>query len=186
MAKKKIKARKTSTHKLRNVRITPKALLSNRHVKSLKQESDRKRTIMEKFVDIMTNSFGSNLFLSLNIVWFVVWITINVGLVPGVKPFDPYPFGFLTMTVSLEAIVLSIIVLISQNRSARLADLREELNLQVDTITEREITKLINMQILMMKKHGFDIKKDPDLEKMMEPLDTSNLKEKLADQLQAS
>ena len=53
---------------------------------------------------------------------------------PGIKPFDPYPFGFLTMVVSLEAIILAILVLISQNRASRVDDIREEIDLQVNII----------------------------------------------------
>ena len=103
-----------------------------RLVRSVKGKADEKRSPMARIADTLTAVFGSMPFLLLNVAWFVVWIVINVGLIPGIEPFDPFPFGFLTMVVSLEAIALAIIVLMSQNRSAKILDLREEVDLQVN------------------------------------------------------
>src|SRR5688572_11004757 len=114
-----------------------------RHViKSFKAKADAKRTGAEKFADLLTQKFGSVLFLGLNAMWFAVWMVWNTGLIPGLQAFDPFPFGLLTMTVSLEAIFLAIIVLISQNREAKVNELREEVDLQINMIAEEEITKL--------------------------------------------
>lgn len=169
--------------KVRNVKITPKAMLVKRHVTSLKSEADKKRTIVEIVTDFLTEKFGSSTFLFINILWFAIWIPVNLNLVPGVKAFDPFPFGLLTMIVSLEAIVLSIIVLISQNRESKVANLREELHLQIETIIEREITKLVNMQIMLMRKNGFSVKSDPDFDELTQPINTKKITQKLEEQI---
>src|SRR5687768_109734 len=119
-----------------------------RVIKSFKAKADAKRTPAEKFADWLTTKFGSVTFLAVNALWFVTWILINTGKVPVIAPFDPYPFGFLTMVVSLEAIFLAIIVLISQNREARIGELREEIELQISTISESELTKLIGLMVI--------------------------------------
>jgi uncharacterized membrane protein len=154
-------------------------------VRSLKARADAKRTVMERVADWMTSFFGSITFLLVNVLWFAVWITINVGMWPGIVPFDPFPFGLLTMIVSLEAIILAIIVLISQNRAARIGDLREETDLQINTMTEEEVTKIIELQLLLMKKNGLAIKPedDPALERMLRPLRSSVLQQRLEKQL---
>lgn len=152
-------------------------------IKTFKAKANAKRTPAEKFADWLTARFGSVLFLSLNALWFAVWIGINTGLVPGVEPFDPFPFGLLTMVVSLEAIFLAIIVLISQNREARVAELREEIELQIDTITETEMTKLINLVVKLMEKQGINVDDDPQLKQMLRPIDNEALERNLEEEL---
>ncbi len=68
-------------------------------IKSFKAKADAKRTGPEKFADMLTAKFGSIAFLSLNATWFTLWILMNVGWIPGIEPFDPFPFGLLTMVV---------------------------------------------------------------------------------------
>ena len=94
---------------------------------------------------------------------------MNTGLIQGIEPFDPYPFGFLTMMVSLEAIILAIVVLISQNRARQIEDLREEVDLQVDIITEQELTKVAHMIALLLEKNGISMKGDKELEGILKP-----------------
>src|SRR5690606_26614419 len=118
-------------------------------------------------------------FLLLNILWFAIWIPANLGLVPGIAIFDPFPFGLLTMVVSLEAIVLAIIVLISQNRASRLADLREEMSLQVDQISENEVTKVLELLVKISKQQGIDLSHDRELQMMLRRTDTDEMIEEL-------
>ena len=88
---------------------------------------------------------GTATFATIHLAWFVVWLTVNSGVVPGIRPFDPYPFSFLTLVVSLEAIFLSIWILIGQNEMERLADRRAHLDLQVNMLAEQESTAAIRM-----------------------------------------
>lgn len=152
-------------------------------VKSLKAKANAKRSPAEKFADWMTAKFGSIFFLGLNALWFGIWIPINVGLIPGIEPFDPFPFGLLTMVVSLEAIFLAIIVLISQNREARVAELREEIELQISTISEGEITKLIHLVTLLLEKQGIKTD-DPELQKMLKPTNPEVLQKQVEKELE--
>ena len=80
-----------------------------------------------------------------HLAWFLVWIGLNLGWIGGIEPFDPFPFPFLTMTVSLEAIFLALFVLASQNRLARQSDMRAHLNLQIDLLAEREMTAVLRL-----------------------------------------
>src|SRR5947208_826998 len=83
----------------------------------LRRDADRRRSLQDRVADAITNFSGSMAFLYAHAIWFLVWIAVNEKWVPGVPPFDPFPFGLLTMIVSLEAIFLSTLVMISQNRS---------------------------------------------------------------------
>ena len=103
------------------------------------------RSRAEQFSEWIAATAGSGPALVLHVAWFAAWVTMNVGLVPGVQPFDPFPFPFLTMTVSLEAIFLALIVLASQNRMARQADKRSHLDLQIDLLAEREMTAVLQL-----------------------------------------
>jgi uncharacterized membrane protein len=152
-------------------------------IQSLKARQDEKRTWSEKVADMMTDFFGSMGFLIVNIIWFAIWLIINLGLIPGIAAFDPFPFGLLTMIVSLEAIILAIFVLISQNRSSKIAELREEVDLQVDMLTEREITKLLQVVYAVAEKVGVDLEADKELQTMLEPAPMSKIEHALEKQV---
>lgn len=146
---------------------------------SVKARANVKRTLSERLADQMTAGFGSMPFLIANCVWFGAWIAANTGLIRGLPEFDPFPFGLLTMIVSLEAIILAIVVLISQNRAARIADLREEVALQVEEISEREVTKLLELMVQLLRKEGVDVGKDEELRAMLQATDTEQLAKRL-------
>src|SRR4051794_33138109 len=94
-----------------------------------RQKEEESKGLQERIADWITAFSGSMAFLYLHVAWFAVWMAINLGWL-RVKPFDPFPFGLLTMIVSLEAIFLSTFVLISQNRMQAVADKRADLDLQ--------------------------------------------------------
>ena len=106
---------------------------------------ERKKGVQEKIADTVTAFTGSLLFVLIHAILFGGWILLNLGLIPGVEPFDPFPFVMLAMIASVEAIFLSTFVLISQNRMAVLNDKRADLDLQVNLLAEHEITKLIEI-----------------------------------------
>ena len=88
------------------------------------------RTEQNRLTDAITNFAGSMPFVYMHTVWFGLWILINLGLLGAALAFDRFPFGLLTMIVSLEAIFLSTFVMISQNRQANRADIRSELDFE--------------------------------------------------------
>ncbi len=134
-------------------------------VAKLRATHQRMRSRQDKFADAMTAFSGSMAFLYFHAIWFFVWIAINLGWV-GIKAFDPYPFGLLTMIVSLEAIFLSTIVMISQNRMAEQSEEQASLDLQIDLLAEHEITRLLRLVEGIAKKVGVDCAISPDLEEL--------------------
>jgi uncharacterized membrane protein len=110
-------------------------------------------------------------FVFFHVIWFGIWIALNLGIF-GIKPFDPFPFGLLTMVVSLEAIFLSTFVLISQNRFSAEADRRADLDLQMGLLTEYELTRTLKMLDAIQDKKGIENDSDQellDLEKNVQP-----------------
>ena len=134
--------------------------------------------------DWLTSYFGSISFLLVNIAFFTFWILANLGKIPGIPVFDPYPYVLLIMAVSLEAIILAIVVLISQNREKQISTLRDELQLQVELIAEREITKVLALLKNLLAEKGIKIT-DVELQEMLEEVDTSYIERKLEEQLVA-
>ena len=147
--------------------------------RSIKAKADAKRTTTERVADWMTSRFGGMTFLSLNILVFVFWILINTNQIEGISPFDPFPFSLLTSIVSLEAIILAIFVLISQNRNSKIDDLREETHLQINLIAEKEITKVMKMIAILLEKQGVDLSQDPELKKLLRPISEEEIEKRL-------
>jgi CRP/FNR family cyclic AMP-dependent transcriptional regulator len=125
------------------VHMTRKAddLLRTRVSRNANVEAEEKITVLQRAADWISWFSGSMPFLLLNVVWFIVWIAINTMHL-GVEEFDPYPFGLLTMIVSLEAIFLSCFVLISQNRQAEKDRVRSDIEYDVNIKAELEIAHL--------------------------------------------
>src|SRR5438445_1970391 len=114
------------------------ALLEARH------HMERAKRPQDRVADAITAFSGSMPFIYVHVLWFAVWVSLNLGLF-GLTPFDAFPFGLLTMIVSLEAIFLSTFVLLTQNRQAEIADMRVDLGLQINLLAEYEITKILTL-----------------------------------------
>ena len=127
----------------------------------LREEQARGRPLHAYLADGITTFSGRMLFIYLHVVWFGGWILINEGAF-GLRPFDPFPYGLLTMIVSLEAIFLSTFVLISQNRLSEEADRRADLDLHIGLLTEHEVTRVLQMLDAVQKRLG--VESDADLE----------------------
>lgn len=164
--------------------VNPPRKTTRQIIKSFEAKALKKRPLSVRIADSLTSRFGSMAFLVANVVVFVGWITINLAYVQGVAPFDPFPFVLLTTAVSLEAIVLTVIVLMSQNRQSYIASLREELDLQVTLMTERELTKALQLLSELHRHHGVKRKEDPELAAMLKETDISYIERKLEEQLQ--
>lgn len=155
-------------------------------IKSFKAKLDAKRSLSERLADFLTSAFGTISFLALNIVWFVIWLVVNTGLLPGVPVFDPFPFGLLTTIVSLEAICLAIIVLISQNRAAHVDDLREEIDLQINLRTEEEVTKTLIILDQIHDHLGLPPEDDAELIMMKKKTDLTAIEEELTEEMRVN
>jgi len=120
------------------------------------------RSRLEQLSDAITRFAGRGPLLIVHAVWFSFWILANVNLIPGVVPFDPFPFQLLTMIVSLEAIFLSLFVLASQNRLTHQADKRAHLDLQIDLLAEREMTVVLRLLQDMARHLEIPLSVTPD------------------------
>ena len=116
-------------------------LLRTRVSRNANEEAAEQLTVIQRIADWIAWFSGSMQFLALNVVWFVTWIVINTAHT-GIKQFDPFPFGLLTMIVSLQAIFLSIFVLISQNRQAEKDHVRSDIEYDVNIKAELEVAHL--------------------------------------------
>ncbi len=128
----------------------------------LRQKAARERGMQDRIADDITTFSGRMIFVYVHIVWFCVWVLLNTGFF-GLPPFDPFPYGLLTMIVSLEAIFLSTFVLISQNRLSLEAERRAELDMHINLLTEHEITRVLQMLDAIQDKMGIDNHQDSEL-----------------------
>jgi uncharacterized membrane protein len=152
---------------------------------AIKAQHAKHRSGLERFVDRLNQYASSTPFLVAHVIWFGVWISWNTGLL-GLHPFDPYPFGLLTMVVSLEAIFLSIFVLMAQQRESAIAELREELGLQVSLRVEQEVTKTLQLVAGLYTRMGHRVSDDPELHHMLQPLDVRGIERDLLEQIEAA
>ncbi|HEX9295197.1 MAG TPA: DUF1003 domain-containing protein [Polyangiaceae bacterium] len=126
----------------RRMRVTAE-LLRHTASRNVNQEAEDKRTSVQKAADWIAEFSGSIAFLFIHLVLFAAWIAMNVGSgIPGIAMFDPFPFGLLTMAVSLEAIILSVFVLLSQNRQVAKDRIRSDVEYDVNLKAELEIAHL--------------------------------------------
>jgi CRP/FNR family transcriptional regulator, cyclic AMP receptor protein len=119
-------------------------LLRHTASRNVNAELEDHRTAVERAADWIAEFSGSIPFLLLHVLFFAVWILLNVRWLPGWTPplFDPFPFGLLTMVVSLEAIILSVFVLLSQNRQAAKDHIRSDVEYEVNLKAELEVAEL--------------------------------------------
>ena len=112
----------------------------------------------ERASDSIVKFIGSITFLLVQIVLIAVWTTVNLKLIPGLRPFDPFPFGILALVVSSQSVRLTIFVLISQIRMLRQTEKRSHLDLQVSMLAEQELTTVLQMLHALCQHAGVDVK----------------------------
>ena len=157
----------------------------NTAFRAIKAQHSANRSRMEVLADRMIGFASSTPFLVIHAIVFIAWIYWNLPF-SGLPKFDAYPFGMLTTIVSLEAIFLSIFVLMTQSRESRIGELREELTLQVNLRMEEEITKTLHLVAGLYSRLGLALADDPDLRVMLEPLDPRKIESDLTEQINAA
>jgi uncharacterized membrane protein len=157
----------------------------NTAFRAIKAQHASNRSQMEIWADRMIGLASSSPFLVIHAIGFIAWILWNIRGI-GLPQFDPYPYGMLTTIVSLEAIFLSIFVLMTQSRESRIGELREELTLQVNLRMEEEITKTLHLVAGLYARLGLQLADDPELRAMLEPLDPKRIESDLTEQINAS
>jgi uncharacterized membrane protein len=157
-------------------------LVIDRNIRAMlraSSEFDRKKSREQRVADAITGFTGSLPFVYLHIALVAAWILINTGVIPGVRPFDPFPFVMLAMIASVEAIFLSTFVLVSQNRMQRRADRRAELDLQINLLAEHEVTRLLAIVDEIAQKLGVERGDREQLEALKEDVAPEELLDKL-------
>ena len=153
-------------------------------IAKLEQEALNRRSPTERISDAIAKFIGSIAFLLLQVLLVLAWSAINLRLIPLIKAFDPFPFGILALVISSESVVLTIFVLISQNRMTRQAERRSHLDLQVGMLTEQELTAVLQMQHKICQRLGIDVESAKQaLKGFSNATDVSKLATELEDKL---
>lgn len=148
-------------------------------ISKLEESAKQQRTRSDLIAEGIANFCGSMTFVWVHVVWFGCWIIIN--LAPRLRHIDPFPFTFLTLVVSLEAIFLSTFILISQNHDTKISERRNHLDLQINLLSEQENTKMIAMLQAIATKIGAEVNEDSYLQALSKETEP----EKLVRQIEA-
>ena len=156
-------------------------------IADLEERALDQRGPADRLSDAISRATGSTPFALAHVAGFGLWFLLNAGIVRGIEPFDPFPFSFLTLVVSLEAIFLSVFVLMSQNRMTRQAEKRSHLDLQVNMLAEQELTAILQMVHGLCQKHGVEVRfHDDRLDELVKETDVHTVAAALEDRLPGS
>jgi uncharacterized membrane protein len=129
-----------------------------RAVSRVEESELRRRSPIEWLADAIARAAASTSSLVVHALFFGGWLLVNTGQPAGMAAFDPFPFGLLTTIVSLEAIFLSLFILVSQNRMSRQAERREHLDLQINLLAEQESTATLKLLRRLCEQQGVDLR----------------------------
>jgi uncharacterized membrane protein len=144
--------------------------LTRRNVETilrLEEATRAGRNRFDRIADAITSFCGSMRFVVFHVIWYGIWVVGNTAL-PRHERWDPFPFPFLTLVVSLEAIFLSTFIMISQKRQSALSERRAQLDLQVNLLSEQENTKMLELLKKIGEKVGVDLSHDPEADALEE------------------
>ena len=160
---------------------------SESHIDSIvrqEEEALEQRSSSERLADAVGLFAGSLPFIAVHLVFVLAWLLVNEGEIPWARPFDPYPFSLLGVIVSMEAVILSSFIIMRQNRMMRRGERRDHLNLQVDLLAEKEITKVLQMVRAICGHMGLkDIVADRDIHELSQNTSIESLSQTLEDRL---
>jgi len=172
-------ARKTSGYRLPDSsarQLLDRLAERRQRMGAFRARANERRSKAERIADRLTQVMGSVPFLIFHILLFALWLSVNTGLIKILPQYDPFPFGLLTMALTLEQSLLTIFIIMSQNRASEIADLRNEIDLQVNIVAEEEISKALRLLRLIGERLEIDeIINDPELALMEEPLDHAEM-----------
>ncbi|MBV8567975.1 MAG: DUF1003 domain-containing protein [Methylobacteriaceae bacterium] len=165
---------KPSVAEKRNIRAVMNSL----------ERASARRTASERAADAVTTALGRPLVLAIHVCFYGAWLVWNSA--PGfwgLRPFDPFPFSLLTLSVSLEAILLTLFVLTSQNRIRREADHHAHVDLQVNLLAELEATKMLGMLQSLCAHFGLEAANDREIDDLRARTDPERLFETIRESL---
>jgi len=146
-------------------------------MRQLEEAAAARRTGADRVAAAIAGFCGRMSFVWMHVLFFACWIAYNT--LPWFQAFDPYPFTFLTLVVSLEAIFLATFILISQNYDMRVAERRNQLDLQINLLAEQENTKALQMLERIAKKVGAHVNDDPQVRALEEATRPESLVEQI-------
>jgi len=153
-------------------------------IAKLEHDALGRRTATERVSDVITKLVGNVGFLAIQVVLIAGWALLNLKVIPGVKPFDPFPFGVLALVVSSEGVFLTIFVLISQGRMSRQTEQRSHLDLQVGMLAEQELTTILQMLQKLCQHVGVNVDSSrQEIQSFSKTTDVHKLASELADKL---
>jgi uncharacterized membrane protein len=153
-------------------------------IAKLEHDALGRRTATERVGDFITRLVGNLGFLLAQLILILAWSLANLHLIPGVKAFDPFPFGVLALVVSSEGVFLTIFVLISQGRMARQSERRSHLDLQVGMLSEQELTTILQMLQKLCQHVGVNVDSSKqEVQSFSKTTDVSKLASELEDKL---
>jgi uncharacterized membrane protein len=158
------------------------ATVVHRNIEALlemRQRHEDMKSREDRIADWITDFTGSMRFVYFHAALLAVWIVLNVGVISGARPFDPYPFVMLATIACVEAIFLSTFVLISQTRMSEAADRRADLDLQISLLAEHEITRLIQMVDALSQRLNVQPVAAADLEELKQDVPPEALLEEI-------
>jgi len=153
-------------------------------IAQLEHDALGRRTGTERVSDVMTKLVGNLGFLVAHLIVISGWSLLNLHVIPGVKAFDPFPFGILALVVSSESVFLTIFVLISQSRMARQSERRSHLDLQVGMLSEQELTTILQMLQKLCQHVGVNVDSSKqEVQSFSKATDVHKLASELEDKL---
>lgn len=148
---------------------------------AVRRESDQRRSPLDRLASRLTHFAGSVPALVLLVLLFSAWFLANLGLMPGIRSWDPYPFGLLAVSAAVGAILLTTVVLISQNRLTAHSEKRSDLDLQMSLLAEHEITRLIHMVDAIATHLGVCVPGDGQVEELKQDVPPERVLQELED-----
>jgi uncharacterized membrane protein len=153
-------------------------------IAKLEHDAHNRRTPTERVSDVITKLVGNTAFLLAQLVLVSGWTLVNLHVIPGLKAFDPFPFGLLALVVSSESVFLTVFVLISQNRMARQSERRSHLDLQVGMLSEQELTTILQMLQKLCQHMGVNVDSSKqEVQSFSKTTDVHKLASELEDKL---
>ena len=152
-------------------------------VAKLEHDALLQRSWAERFSEGVVRLVGNVAFLAVNVVFIVGWTIVNLNVIPGVRPFEQHPFDVLALVVSAESLILTIFVLISQNRIVRQAEKRAHLDLQVGLLAEQELTAIVEMVHKLCEHVGVEVDSSKHAETFGQATDVHTISKRLDETL---
>ncbi len=143
--------------------------------KSLESYVEFEEKWAEILAKFLTRFFGTLRFLNITLLLSILWIFVNLGIITNLIPFDPYPFSWLMIIIQIFAIVMTIVILINQNRESRVHEVYQKMDFEINVRAEKEITKILHMIEEIHTELGI-AKIDKELERMKEKTNLSKIK----------